>query len=81
MALSTGQAFQKCCGMYCAMLACIGVYFYLVMAYFQSVNNHFLLEDLERYQDQYDPSYDQSTWVNSFLITALVSDPIFPFFN
>lgn len=43
--------FGKCCGLYCAMLACVGVYFYLVMAFFQSQDNLFLVEDLEDFQD------------------------------
>lgn len=33
------------------MLACVGVYFYLVMAYFQSVNNTFVVEELEMFKD------------------------------
>lgn len=79
MALSTGQAIMKCCGFYCAMLACVGVYFYLVMAFFQSQNNQFLVQELEHFPGSSfagtdkNPFYVQSTWVNSFLITAAVS--------
>lgn len=75
MALTAKQSLYKCCGLYCAMLACVGVYFYLVMAYFQSSGNVFVIEMLE---DNIDGSpsntaYDESLWVNSFLITAAVS--------
>ena len=79
MALSTGQAIMKCCGFYCAMLACVGVYFYLVMAFFQSQNNQFLVQELEHFPGSANagtstnPYYKQSTWVTSFLITAAVS--------
>jgi hypothetical protein len=73
MGLSTQQALFKCCGFYCAMLAGIGVYFYLVMAYFQSINNNFLIMELEEFQDATAENYDKSTWVNAFLITAFVS--------
>lgn len=56
------------------MLACVGVYFYLVMAYFQSVNNTFVVEELEMFKDpNQTPYYVQSDWINAFLITAGVS--------
>jgi hypothetical protein len=58
MGLSTKQALFKCCGFYCAMLACIGVYFYLVMAYFQSVGNNFLIMELEEFQDAAASNYE-----------------------
>ena len=51
MALTSGQQFQKCCGFYCAMLACVGVYFYIMMAVFQTMNNTFVVEELEDFQD------------------------------
>jgi hypothetical protein len=79
MALTVSQGIMKCCGFYCAMLACVGVYFYLVMAFFQSQANQFLIQELEHFPGSanagspQNPYYDQSTWVNSFLITAGVS--------
>jgi len=40
------------------MLAGIGVYFYLVMAYFQSIGNNFLIMELEEFQDAAAENYD-----------------------
>jgi len=33
------------------MLACVGVYFYIMMAVFQTMNNTFVVEELEDFQD------------------------------
>ena len=46
------QAFMKCCGYYCAGLACVGIYFFTMMAIFQTMQNPFMVEDLE---GMYDP--------------------------
>lgn len=75
MALTSGQQFQKCCGFYCAMLACVGIYFYIVMAVFQSMNNTFVVEELEDFQDP--PNAElvggKKNFTTAFLVTAFVS--------
>jgi hypothetical protein len=75
MALTSGQQFQKCCGFYCAMLACVGIYFYLVMALFQSMNNTFVVEELEDFQDPVTAEAlgGKKNFTTAFLVTALVS--------
>lgn len=53
------------------MLACVGVYFYGVLALFQTMNNTFVIEDLEDYQDP--TSADNGKFTTAFLVTSGVS--------
>ena len=52
MAKLTGkQTFYKCCGYYCAGLACVGVYFFAVLSIFQTMENPFMTVELEGFYD------------------------------
>jgi hypothetical protein len=41
----------KCCGFYCATLACVGVYFFSVLAFWQSLGARYLIWDMEKLND------------------------------
>ena len=40
------QSFSKCCGYFCGLSACIGIYFFLVIMIMQAGNNVYLAEML-----------------------------------
>jgi hypothetical protein len=71
MGLTAKQQFYKCCGFFCAMLACIGVYFFAMISFFQWSENVYLIEQLEDYKDV--GSVTDNKFQNAFLVTMVVS--------
>ena len=63
----------KCCGFYCAMLACIGIYFFWVLAFWQSQGARYLIWDMERINDV--NSSEAKNYEKSFIIVVFVSAP------
>ena len=51
MALTGKQELFRCCGYYCALMACIGIYFFLVLGYWQSQKALYLIWDMEMIND------------------------------
>ena len=68
MALTGKQMLFKCCGIYCSLLACIGIYFFTVMSIFQGMNNRYMVWMLEKINDK-----DMDNTANhNFLISFIV---------
>jgi len=66
------QQFYLCCGYFCSMLGCIGVYFWLVLFYMESTNAPYLIHEMQKIESLDDTeAIDTFKW--SFLITAVVS--------
>jgi len=57
------------------MLACVGVYFYIMMAVFQTMNNTFVVEELEDFQDPGTAELleGKKNFTIAYLATAVVS--------
>ena len=66
------QKFYLCCGWFCAMLGCIGIYFWLVMFFFQATHAPYLIYEMQGLRSMDDTTaIDTYKW--SFLITSVVS--------
>jgi hypothetical protein len=63
--------FYQCCGFYCAFLAAIGVYFFAVLAYWQSQGSRFLAWNMEKINDVDGP--EAQNFQKSFFIVIAVS--------
>ena len=66
------QKMYLCCGYFCSLMGCIGIYFWLVMFIMQSGGSPYLIYELEGIEDM-----NNTTEINnfkwSFLIVAIVS--------
>ena len=67
------QKFYLCCGCFCSMLACIGVYFWLVLFYMESQNAPYLVHEMQHLESITANKSEIDTFKWSFLITAIVS--------
>ena len=73
MAYTSKQQLYLCCGYYCSMLACIGVYFWLVLFFMEATHSPYLIYELQKLPS-IDNNLDQvNTFKWSFLLTAIVS--------
>lgn len=72
MGYTPKQNLYLCCGYFCSMLACVGVYFWLVLFYMQSNNSPYLIYEMQK-QETMDDTHINDTFKWSFLITAGVS--------
>jgi hypothetical protein len=68
------QQFYLCCGYFCSMLACIGIYFWVVLFYMQAKKGPYLIYELEGLKMDETDKINTYKW--AFLITALVSPSI-----
>jgi len=72
MAYTGTQNLYLCCGYYCSLLACIGVYFWLVLFFMESTNSPYLIYYMQRIPSMDDTDQiDTMRW--SFFLTAIVS--------
>ncbi len=71
MAMTGAQMLYKCCGLYCSFLACVGVYFFSVLAFWQSQGARYLVWDMERLNELY--GEDSNNFKVSFIICIFVS--------
>lgn len=71
MALTFNQQFMKCCGFFCAMLACVGVYFWFVMAFWQSQKSLYNIYIMEKLNSTTEPAVDR--FETAFWIVSAVS--------
>lgn len=67
------QQLYLCCGYFCSMLACIGVYFWLVLFYMQSQNAPYLIYEMQHIHSMSEGTQEINTFKWSFLITAVVN--------
>jgi len=68
MALTFKQQFSKCCGFFCAMLACVGVYFWFVLAFWQSqksLYNIYIMEKLNSTSEEAVKNFETAFWIVS----------------
>ena len=70
MALTDKQRLGKCCGIFCAFLACLNIWFFIGLSVFQAMNNPYLKIELEAFENAGD---DSSNWLTAFLTTLGVS--------
>lgn len=47
MAYTSHQKLYLCCGYYCSMLACIGVYFWLMLFFMESTHSPYLIYEMQ----------------------------------
>jgi uncharacterized protein (DUF2062 family) len=47
MGYTETQERNICCGYFCGLTACVGVYFFIVLAYFEGQNNLYLTEETQ----------------------------------
>ena len=38
---------RMCCGYFCGASACVGIYFFMVLVIFESMNNTYMTEELQ----------------------------------
>ena len=62
--------FCKFCGYYCTGMACVGIYFFIVLAIFQNMNNMFMIQEL---QEGIGASGTNGHFISAFVICAIVS--------
>lgn len=67
------QKLYLCCGYFCSLLACIGVYFWLVLFYMESKNSPYLIYEMQKMDSISDNTDAINVYRWSFLITAIVS--------
>ena len=69
------QQLYLCCGWFCSMLGCIGIYFWLVMFIMQAGGSPYLIYSMEKIEGMSTPEEKEriDTFKWSFLITAIVS--------
>lgn len=72
------QQLYLCCGYFCSLMACIGVYFWLVLFFMESNHSPYLIYELQELPSMTNTRSENSLdrinvfrW--SFLITAIVS--------
>ena len=75
MAYTSTQKLYLCCGYFCSMLACVGVYFWLVLFFMEATNSPYVIYEMQHIDSMTKPTditkIDTFKW--SFLLTALVS--------
>ena len=67
------QKLYLCCGYFCSLMACIGVYFWLVLFYMESKNSPYLIYEMQKMDSIADNTEAINVYRWSFLITAIVS--------
>lgn len=73
---TSNQKFYLCCGYFCALMGCIGVYFFLVLSYWQAnrKRSSYLIFEMEWLADpEGENAQEVQNFYVAFLITALVS--------
>lgn len=71
---TSNQKFYLCCGYFCALMGCVGVYFFLVLSYWQAKRSTYLIYEMEWLTDPTGAnSQEVNNFTTAFLITALVS--------
>ena len=67
------QQLYLCCGYFCSLMACIGVYFWLVLFFMESTHNPYLIYELQEIPSMTKDIDSINTFKWSFLITTIVS--------
>ena len=71
---TANQKFYLCCGYFCALMGCIGVYFFLVLSYWQAKRSTYLIYEMEWLSDPTgENAQEVDNFYTAFLVTALVS--------
>lgn len=71
---TSNQKFYLCCGYFCALMGCIGVYFFLVLSYWQAKRSPYLIFEMEWLADpEGENAQEVQNYYVAFLVTALVS--------
>ena len=65
------QKLYLCCGYFCSLMACIGVYFWLVLFYMQADNSPYIIYEMTK-QETMDNTQVNDTFKWSFLLTSIV---------
>ena len=76
MAYTSKQQLYLCCGYYCSMLACVGVYFLLVLFFMEATNSPYLIYEMQmmHHSTTFGDNPDRiATFKWSFLLTSIVS--------
>ena len=73
MGYSANQKFYLCCGYFCSMLACVGVYFWLVLFFMESTHSPYLIYEMQHLDNMSKDTDEINTFRWSFLLTAIVS--------
>jgi hypothetical protein len=78
MGYTDTQKRNMCCGYFCGLTACVGVYFFLVICFFEANNNTYLTEETQGISNPFDPTVKAEglvrNFVSAFGYCALVSD-------
>jgi hypothetical protein len=69
------QSLYLCCGYFCSLMGCIGIYFWLVLFFFEATNAPYLVYEMQHIDDMNSDLGKQqiATFKWSFLITAGVN--------
>lgn len=73
MAYTAKQNLYLCCGYFCSLMACIGVYFWLMLFFMEATNSPYLIYEMQHLESIQNQTLEIDTFKWSFLITALVS--------
>lgn len=71
MGFTSEQKLYLCCGYFCSLMACIGVYFWMVLFYMQANNSPYLIYEMQK-QETMDDTEVNDTFKWSFLLTSIV---------
>ena len=70
MALTDKQKLGKCCGIFCSFLACLNIWFFLMITIFQTMDSPYMKIELEGFTQASD---DSSNWTVAFIITVVLN--------
>ena len=72
---SSKNNIYRCCGYWCSMLACVGVYFWLVLFFMQATNSPYVIYEMEHIDSMTNKhdleKIDTFKW--SFLLTSILN--------
>ena len=65
---------RMCCGYFCGASACVGIYFFMVLVIFETMNNTYLTEELQKISNPIGNEDQVKNFVMAFAFCSLVSD-------
>ena len=68
---------RQCCGYFCGASACVGIYFFLVLVVFESMNNLYLTEEIQKIPNPIGNEESVKNFVMAFAFCSLVSNSLF----
>merc|ERR1712183_1033375 len=71
--MSSWDQLRMCCGYFCGLTACVGIYFFIVILIFETMNNVYLTETLQGISNPLDEPDQVKTFVMSFGICSALN--------